>query len=48
MDPRSKWQTDEHPGVYRHASTGEDLRDGREAEALMPIETVSIAGVQIY
>jgi hypothetical protein len=27
---RSKWQTDEHPGVYRHASTGAGLRDGRE------------------
>ena len=31
---RSKWQTDEHPGVYRHASTGAGLRDGREPQAL--------------
>jgi hypothetical protein len=33
---RSKWQTDEHPGVYRHASTGAGLRDGREPQALKP------------
>src|SRR5207244_4997950 len=31
---RSTWQTDEHPGVYRHASTGAGLRDGREPQAL--------------
>lgn len=31
---RSKWQTDEHPGVYRHASTGAVLRDGREPQTL--------------
>ena len=31
---RSKWQTDEHPGVYRHASTGAGLRDGREPQGL--------------
>jgi hypothetical protein len=33
---RSKWQTDEHPGVYRHAGTGAGLRDGREPQALRP------------
>ena len=31
---RSKWQTDEHPGVYRHASAGAGFRDGREPQAL--------------
>jgi len=31
---RSKRQTDEHPGVYRHASAGAGLRDGREPQAL--------------
>ena len=32
---RSKWPTDEHPGVYRHASTGACLRDRREPQALI-------------
>jgi ketosteroid isomerase-like protein len=27
-------KTDERPGVYRHASTGAGLRDGREPQAL--------------
>ncbi len=31
---RSKWQIDEHSGVYRHASTGVGFRDGRESHAL--------------
>jgi uncharacterized protein len=31
---RSKWQIDERPGVYRHASTGAGRRDGREPQAL--------------
>src|SRR5450755_1222497 len=31
---RSKWQTDERPRVYRHASTGAGLRDGRKPQAL--------------
>ncbi|HEV2732663.1 MAG TPA: hypothetical protein VGV15_21745, partial [Terriglobales bacterium] len=31
---RSKWQTDEHPGVYRHASTGAGLRNGRVKASL--------------
>jgi ketosteroid isomerase-like protein len=32
---RSQWQSDEHPGVYRHASTGAGLRDCRESQALI-------------
>jgi putative ABC transport system permease protein len=36
---RSEWQSDEHPGVYRHASTGAGLRDGRNDIVFIPLTT---------
>ncbi len=31
---RSRWQSDEDPGVFRHTSTGAGLRNGREPQTL--------------
>jgi hypothetical protein len=39
---RSKWQIDERPGVYRHASTGAGLRDGREPQALTHLKLADL------
>ena len=37
-----KWQTDEDPGVHRHASTGARLRDGRELQALTHLKLADL------
>ena len=39
---RSRWQSDAHQGVSRHASTGAGLRDAREPQALTHLKLADL------